>query len=109
MNETTTKDLAAGENLQDYQRTLDGPGWLADLRAAALERFVSLEWPTTREEEWRRSNLSAFEFDTYTVTGDAAARPSCDTRTGSRYQSVSKQLTTSNGHGIRLHVDIRLV
>jgi Fe-S cluster assembly protein SufD len=34
-------------------------GWLADLRAAALERANALTLPTTRDEDWRFTDLSA--------------------------------------------------
>lgn len=37
-----------------------GPlGWLADLRAEALERANALTLPTTRDEDWRFTDLSA--------------------------------------------------
>ncbi len=54
-------DLAA------YQESLPGPGWLGDVRRRARDRFERMQWPTTSEEEWRRTNLSAFEFDSYRV------------------------------------------
>ncbi len=65
MNDTTTGDLAAVEQIGEFQRMLPGPDWLVDLRAAALGKFNASEWPTTSEEEWRRTNLSPFEFDLY--------------------------------------------
>lgn len=67
MDETTTSGMVAVEQLEEYQRTLSGPQWLVDLRAAARAKFHASEWPTTSEEEWRRTNLSPFEFDLYTV------------------------------------------
>jgi Fe-S cluster assembly protein SufD len=35
-----------------------GPRWLQDLRARGAERFSSLGFPTTREEEWRFTNVA---------------------------------------------------
>src|SRR5208337_1440056 len=31
------------------------PGWLGDLREEAGERFEEMAWPTTEDEEWRRT------------------------------------------------------
>jgi len=79
MNETETKNLNAVEDLAGYQAVLAGPPWLGELRARALERFNSSDWPTTQEEEWRRTNLSPFEFDTYETPAEPADEPSITT------------------------------
>jgi Fe-S cluster assembly protein SufD len=34
------------------------PGWLVDLRASAMARFVELGFPSTRLEEWRYTNVA---------------------------------------------------
>ncbi len=34
-------------------------------REAALKRFSALDWPTTHQEEWRRSDISNYDFDSY--------------------------------------------
>ncbi|MFW5683951.1 MAG: Fe-S cluster assembly protein SufD [Spirochaetota bacterium] len=65
MNETQTKNLKAIEDLGEHQGRLSGPAWLQELRRRAFERFESAQWPTTKEEEWRRTNLAPFEFETY--------------------------------------------
>ncbi|GMR24420.1 MAG: Fe-S cluster assembly protein SufD [Acidobacteriota bacterium] len=36
----------------------DEPGWLAFVRKNALERFLDKGFPTTREEEWRFTNVA---------------------------------------------------
>jgi Fe-S cluster assembly protein SufD len=35
-----------------------GPGWLASLRDEALRRFLSLGFPTTKDEEWRFTSVA---------------------------------------------------
>ncbi|MFW5815206.1 MAG: Fe-S cluster assembly protein SufD [Spirochaetota bacterium] len=65
MNETETRTFTATEDLDEFQSRLAGPEWLRSLRAAAAARFAQTEWPKTSEEEWRRTNLSPFEFDAY--------------------------------------------
>jgi Fe-S cluster assembly protein SufD len=37
------------------------PAWLARARAGALERFEGLGFPTTREEDWKYTNVAAVE------------------------------------------------
>ncbi len=39
------------------------PGWLLDVRSAALRRFREMEWPTAEDEEFRRSDVSSYDFD----------------------------------------------
>jgi len=38
---------------------------MATLRRRAFERFSAMDWPTTREEEWRRSDISSYDFEAY--------------------------------------------
>lgn len=35
-----------------------GPAWLAKIRRGAYERFAALGFPTTRDEEWKYTNVS---------------------------------------------------
>ncbi len=39
---------------------------LEDLRDDAYKKFQGMEWPSPEEEEWRRTDLSEFDFDSYT-------------------------------------------
>ncbi len=36
----------------------DGPSWLHGIREAAIARFTDLGFPTTRQEEWRLTNVA---------------------------------------------------
>ena len=36
----------------------DGQAWLMPIRKAAMARFAGLGFPTTRDEEWRFTNVS---------------------------------------------------
>jgi Fe-S cluster assembly protein SufD len=63
---TTEKEThAAVTDLAAHQATLTGPSWLQRLREQARKKFETSSWPTTSEEEWRRTNLSPFEFEVY--------------------------------------------
>ncbi len=54
------------------------PEWMRQLRRRAWERFLALDWPTPQEEEWRRTDLSRLELDSYlpAATDRPAAAPS---------------------------------
>jgi Fe-S cluster assembly protein SufD len=39
-------------------RASKGPGWLHQLRNAAIDRFAELGFPTLRDEEWRFTNVA---------------------------------------------------
>ena len=70
MSDTSLKGYVATSDLHAHQKTLSGPAWLADLRAAAAAKFDASDWPSTSEEEWRRTSLRAFEFDSYRAGGE---------------------------------------
>ncbi len=59
---TGTADLHA------YVETQQEPEWMIALRRRALQRFSDMEWPTTADEEWRRSDISNYDFDSYSYT-----------------------------------------
>ena len=48
-----------------------GVAWLVALRDQAWRRFGSGHWPTTNDEEWRRSDISSYHFDRYAFEGPA--------------------------------------
>jgi Fe-S cluster assembly protein SufD len=58
------------------------PAWLANLRAKAGERFEALDFPTTRAEEWKYTNVApllktpfqqVFELDLQSLTTESLA------------------------------------
>lgn len=55
------------ETLERFIAGRSEPEWLAEARRAALERFRELEWPTTEDEEFRRSDVSSYDFESYAV------------------------------------------
>jgi len=47
------------------------PAWLRELRAAAIERFAALGFPTTRQEEWRFTSVAPIaEVSFVTASGE---------------------------------------
>ena len=39
--------------------------WMQELRAKAQERFDGMSWPTTSDEEWRRTDVSGIDALSY--------------------------------------------
>jgi Fe-S cluster assembly protein SufD len=54
------------------RRGASDPAWLTTIRRAALDRFAHLRFPTTRDEEWRFTNVGPIAD---TPFGEAAAAP----------------------------------
>jgi Fe-S cluster assembly protein SufD len=52
----------------------DAPGALTEIRRAAFERFASLGFPTTRNEDWKYTNLRRFESRAF-ASSQAAPMP----------------------------------
>ena len=52
---------------------LQGEPWLQSLRERAFERFTSLGFPTTRDEEWRFTNVAPIARATFGPAEPAAA------------------------------------
>lgn len=66
MNAIPMEQLARGRYLADFaelERRLPGADlpWLARIRREALERFAELGFPTTRDEDWKYTNVAAIE------------------------------------------------
>ena len=59
----------------DAARSLPGPRWLAERRAAAAERFAAAEPPTTAAEEWRYSAIADLDLAAYHLAGGEAPFP----------------------------------
>lgn len=58
-----------GSSIDTLSAFIDGraePDWMRTVRVAALERFRMMEWPTAQDEEFRRSDVSNYDFDAYT-------------------------------------------
>ena len=52
----------------DFARLLEAveePKWLTSLRLTAYEQFMKMEWPTPKEEEWRRTDITGIDFASF--------------------------------------------
>lgn len=64
MNGQTIQDSSV-ETLERFIEGREEPEWLGDVRRAALDKFRSMQWPTSQDEEFRRSDVSSYDFDEY--------------------------------------------
>jgi Fe-S cluster assembly protein SufD len=62
---------AAARSLSALHRAHAEPAWLAEAREAAVARFRSAGLPTTRDEDWRFTNLAALAEVTFTAPPEA--------------------------------------
>ncbi len=53
-------------------RSTTVPAWLRELRERGLKRFTELGIPTTREEEWRFTNVAPLATRSFKLSGDDA-------------------------------------
>lgn len=61
---------------ETFLKGRDEPGWLVDRRRQAYARLQAFAWPTSRDEEWRRTDIRAFkpaEFGPPAVAEPSAA------------------------------------
>jgi Fe-S cluster assembly protein SufD len=49
----------------DFLKSRDDPAWLAERRREAFARFQAFAWPTSRDEEWRRTDLRGLKLDIF--------------------------------------------
>jgi Fe-S cluster assembly protein SufD len=63
----------AVQDIATYHSARPAPKWLDRFRTRAAERFSQIDWPTPRDEEWRRTPLRTIDFDSYSIADDGAA------------------------------------
>ena len=67
MSATLTKIGFHQESFDAFLAARDEPGWLTDLRSAAWRRFCELEMPSSRDEEWMRTDIRRFKLDKFSL------------------------------------------
>jgi Fe-S cluster assembly protein SufD len=73
---TTTERLGNYLEIFDQlqKRTASQPKWLRELREDAFARFCQTGFPTTKDEDWRFTNVSAISQGSFEITSDAGKR-----------------------------------
>jgi Fe-S cluster assembly protein SufD len=86
------------EIFTDFEkRTAGQPGWLRSLRQEAFARFCQTGFPTTRDEDWRFTNVSAISQKSFHAAEESASRISANELRRFRMPAATCQLVFVNG------------
>ncbi|MCG8449413.1 MAG: Fe-S cluster assembly protein SufD [Pirellulales bacterium] len=58
------------ETFDAFLAARDEPDWLRELRSASFAKFCELDMPTSRDEEWMRTDIRLFKLDRYSLSTD---------------------------------------
>ena len=99
---TLTDNPAFGSDALEALITRHGePDWLAEERRAALRTYEATPWPTSRDENWRYTDLPRFSIDGLgPVEGPAEETVS---------ERIRMRMTDSDAEGILVHKNGALV
>jgi Fe-S cluster assembly protein SufD len=70
MTQVIDKTLFNANGFSGFLGTREEPTWVNQLRRSAWERFEAMPWPTTRDEEWMRTDIRAFKLDKFQLGGN---------------------------------------
>jgi len=64
---TAVQPTFTDEVFDAFLHERDEPDWLIRDRHRAWKAFCELDWPSARDEEWRRTNIRGFRLDRYSM------------------------------------------
>ncbi|MGE5849480.1 MAG: SufB/SufD family protein, partial [Candidatus Methylomirabilota bacterium] len=74
VTQETTRYLESFERL-DKRAAASDQGWLQPIRRAAIARFAELGFPTTKDEDWRFTNVAPIAQTAFTLPQDGGEEP----------------------------------
>jgi Fe-S cluster assembly protein SufD len=74
VGQETTRYLESFARL-DERAAANGQAWLQPVRRAAIARFAELGFPTTKDEDWRFTNVAPIAQTVFARPGDDQAEP----------------------------------
>jgi Fe-S cluster assembly protein SufD len=89
--------LAEYENAR-RTRSIDQPAWLVRARSHALDEFRALGFPTTREEEWRFTNVAPIADRAFSLGADPVDAGRVDVSRFRLPGRLSAEVVFINGH-----------
>ena len=75
MQTVETRSFTGTESLPEFLKTCTEPTDVTDIRRAAHAKFTELPWPSQRDEEWRRTDVSSLDFDAYSFGRSVPSAP----------------------------------
>jgi Fe-S cluster assembly protein SufD len=76
--ETQNRYLVEFQRQFDTARA-DGQTWLQETREAAVRKFTELDFPTTKQEDWKYTNVSPIANTVFELARDGGSRVDVDT------------------------------
>ena len=88
------------ESFTDFARETaeQTPEWLREMRDAAFARFCDVGFPTTREEDWRFTNISALARTEFQLARGGAARLAASDLAAWQMEGSAARLVFVDGH-----------
>ncbi|MFP4484507.1 MAG: Fe-S cluster assembly protein SufD [Spirochaetaceae bacterium] len=75
MANSEASTFAGVESIHAFVETRREPEWVRTIRRTAEKRFLDMGWPTPNDEEWRRTDISMYDFGAYRYEGEIGAVP----------------------------------
>ena len=75
MTNSEASTFTGSEGIHAFVETRREPEWMRSIRRTAQERFFGMEWPTANDEEWRRTDISMYDFDAYSYESEMGGPP----------------------------------
>ena len=66
--QNTLPDCATSLTRYVEQQTTNDSPWMATIRRQALDGFLERSWPTQNEEEWRRTDISGYDLESFPLS-----------------------------------------
>lgn len=80
------------------QTASDTPPWLRDLRETAFARFCAVGFPTSRDEDWRFTNVSVLARTPFRLARESAVSLTVSDLTAWEMGGAAARLVFVNGH-----------
>jgi len=93
---TKTQDSYQSAFAELQARDQSQPSWLTRLRAAAMDRFEALGFPTVTEEEWKYTNVAAIARTPFSVT-TTTKTPSLDLGAAAYLEATNSRVVFVDG------------
>jgi Fe-S cluster assembly protein SufD len=86
----------ARETIEDLALKQKTPSWTKDLRLASWEAYLQTPFPTTRDENWRRTVIESLDLSTLKALEFAPSTSGADKSFPACFQSVIKHFSQAN-------------
>src|SRR5436190_2196336 len=101
MSSTITATGFTTEAFDAFLAARSEPAWLTDLRCQAWARFMGLNLPSRKEEEWMRTDIRLFRFEKFALPSEPASDATVPESQLVRGVKLAGSMTTINSHAVQ--------